>query len=98
MNPIPYFICVALGIAIDATYRRHSEIAERKAYKKGYAQAQKENDIREEEKLKYERMRRYENFISSYNTEPENKPKRRQIPESFMDDLHNNGSAVIKLK
>lgn len=98
MNPIPYFICVALGMAIDAAYRKRSEIAERKAYTKGY---QKGLKIGEKEAIaKYQEHKEFPLFDDSYSVTETEAPKRniKTVPESFMDDLHRNGSAVIKLK
>lgn len=99
MNPIPYFICVALGIAIDAAYRKRSEIAERKAYEKGYNKGYKAAE--REVIAKYKKHQELPLFDESYTIETEtDAPKRniKTVPESFMDNLHRNGSAVIKLK
>ena len=100
MNPIPYFICVALGIAIDATYRKRSEIAERNAYQKGYNKGYKAAE--KEVIAKYQKHNELPLFDESYTVETESEaaPKRhiKTVPESFMNDLHRNGSAVIKLK
>jgi len=99
MNPIPYFICVALGIAIDAAYRKRSEIAERNAYQKGYNKGYKAAE--KEVIAKYQKHKELPLFDEeSYTVETETEEKRKikTVPESFMNDLHRNGSAVIKLR
>ena len=99
MNPIPYFICVALGIAIDAGYRKRSEIAERNAYQKGYNKGYK--TAKKEVIAKYQKHQELPLFDDSYTVETETEAPKRKIktvPESFMDDLHSRGSAVIKLR
>lgn len=99
MNPIPYFICVALGMAIDNAYRKRSEIAERNAYQKGYNKGYKAAE--REVIARYKKHQELPLFDESYSVETEtDAPKRhiKTVPESFMDNLHRNGSAVIKLK
>lgn len=85
MEVISYFACVALGIAIDATYHRLNKIAEQKAYDRGYKKGRKEalKEIKPEEE--------------PYSVETE-QPRRRihVIPESFMEQLHNHGRAAMK--
>ena len=90
MNPIPYFACVALGIAISETYHFRNKIAEQKAYDRGFKRGHRQA-------LKEIKADDFQTFDESYSIETEEPKRRRQIiPESFMDDLHNNGRAVIK--
>lgn len=96
MNPIPYFLCFAAGMAVNAIYNQRQKVAEQKAYNRGYKQAQKEENIRIETRT-YRPNRVYE-LPTAYNLEPETEPKRsvRTIDESFMECLHTNGYAVAK--
>ena len=86
MNIIPYFACVALGIAISETYHFRNKIAEQKAYdrgfKRGHRQALKETT---------------ENVQATEEQTETPKRRMRVITEDFMDQLHANGKAVIKL-
>jgi hypothetical protein len=96
MNPIPYFLCFAAGMAVNAIYNQRQKVAEQKAYNKGYKQAQKEENIRIENRT-YRHNRVYE-LPAEYNLEPEPEQKRnvRTLDESFMEVLHTNGRAVVK--
>jgi len=87
MNVIPYFVCVALGIAISETYHFRNKIAEQRAYDRGYKRGRKQALKELEEPTQIEPTE-----------EPVKEPKRRMhvITEQFMEDLHNNGRAVIK--
>ena len=91
MNIIPYFLCVALGMAIDAGYRHRAKVAERNAYAKGYEKGPKA--------ALRETVQKHETFpaFEESTTHEPHKRKIKKIPESFMEDLHNNGGAVIKL-
>lgn len=96
MNPIPYFLCFAAGMAVNAIYNQRQKVAEQKAYNRGYKQAQKEENIRIGTRT-YRPNRVYE-LPTAYNLEPETEPKRniRTVDESFMESLHANGYAVAK--
>lgn len=96
MNPIPYFICFAAGMVVNAIYNQRQKVAEQKAYNKGYKQAQKEENIRIENRT-YRQNRVYE-LPTEYNLEPETEQKRnvRTVDESFMENLFTNGRAVVK--
>lgn len=98
MNPIPYFLCFAAGMAVNAMYNQRRKVAEQKAYKKGYNQAQKEETIRNESSGTNYKFNRVYELPSSYNMEPEPEKKRvvRTVDESFMECLHTNGYAVAK--
>ena len=100
MNPIPYFLCFAAGMAVNAFYNQRQKVAEHKAYNKGYKQAQKEENIRiETNNRTYRPYRTYE-LPATYNLEPEteaeSKRKVHTVDESFMDNLYTNGHAVVK--
>lgn len=86
MNIIPYFACVALGIAISETYHFRSKIAEQKAYDRGFKRGH-----RQALKERTEDVQITEESVET--------PKRRMriINEDFMEQLHANGKAVIKL-
>ena len=98
MNPIPYFLCFAAGMAVNALYNQRQKVAEHKAYNKGYKQAQKEENIRIETSSRTYRPYRPYELPATYNLEPEAEPKRtvRTIDESFMECLQANGHAVVK--
>ena len=78
MNPIPYFLCFAAGMIVDAAYHQRSKVAEQKAYDRGYNKGRKQA-LKETETKK---------------TDEESKKEITLIPEEFMDDLHANGKAV----
>ena len=80
MNVIPYFICFAAGMIVDAVYHQRSKIAEQKAYDRGYNKGRKQA-LKETEKKLEEVTERPKNEIEL-------------IPEEFMDDLRANGKAV----
>ena len=87
MNPIPYFLCFAAGMIVDAAYHQRSKVAEQKAYDRGYNKGRKQA-LKETEEKKTE---------ESYTVTPE--PRTQEvdiavIPEAFMDDLRANGKAV----
>lgn len=96
MNPIPYFLCFAAGMAVNAIYNQRQKVAENKAYNRGYKQAQKEENIRIENRTY--RQNRVCELPAEYNLEPEAEPKRnvRTVDESFMENLFTNGRAVVK--
>ena len=88
MEAIPYFLCFAAGIIVDAVYHRCSKVAEQKAYDRGYNKGRKQALKETEAKNKIE-----ESY--SVATEPETKDMNiAVIPESFMNDLHTYGKAV----
>ena len=91
MNIIPYFLCVALGMAIDAAYRHRAKVAERNAYTKGYEKGRKAT-LRETTQ-NHETFPAFEAVTSAEST----RRKIKKIPESFMEELHEKGGAVIKL-
>ena len=90
MNVIPYFACVALGITISETYHFRNKIAEQKAYDRGFKRGHRQA-------LKEIKADDFSTSDESHSIETEEpKRKRSLITESFMDDLHTNGRAVIK--
>ena len=98
MNPIPYFLCFAAGMAVNAIYNQRQKVAEKKAYNRGYKQAQKEEAIRVEAYNQQTKLDKVYELPTAYNLEPETEPKKniRTVNESFMEDLHANGRAVVK--
>ncbi len=86
METIPYFLCFAAGMIVDAVYHQRSKVAEQKAYDRGYNKGRKQA-LKETEKKNEE----------SYTVTPEPATQAVDIaviPEAFMDDLHANGKAV----
>jgi hypothetical protein len=98
MNPIPYFLCFAAGMAVNAIYNQRQKVAEKKAYNKGYKQAQKEEAIRIESRNKTDKLDMVYELPTAYNLEPETETKRniKTVDESFMECLQANGRAVVK--
>lgn len=97
MQTLIAFLLVLLGVIIDATYNNIRRKAEYQAFKDGYRQAQKEEKIR---LANTTHPQFYRPIVNPAATEPkENKkePTKKPIPQSFMDELHKNGRAVIKL-
>ena len=80
MNSIPYFLCFAAGMIVDAVYHQRSKSAEQKAYDRGYNKGRKQA-LKETEKK-----------LEEVAEEPNNEIA--LIPEEFMDDLRANGKAV----
>jgi hypothetical protein len=96
MNPIPYFLCFAAGMAVNAMYNKRQRAAECKAYNKVYEQAQKEAIIRTTVTRKpYNPTKPYE---LPTQTEPEQKRPVRTVDEVFMESLYTNGHAVTNFK
>ena len=101
MNIIPYFLCFAAGMAVNAIYNQRQKVAEHKAYNRGYKQAQKEESIRTENQHKYYPRRVYELptvIEQESESEPEQKRNIRTVDESFMESLRTNGYAVTNFK
>lgn len=99
MNPIPYFLCFAAGMAVNAIYNQRQKVAEQKAYNRGYKQAQKEENIRTTNNRTYKPNRVYElPTVIETDSEPEQKRTIRTVDESFMESLRTNGYAVTNFK
>ena len=88
MDAIPYFLCFAAGMIVDAVYHQRSKAAEQKAYDRGYNKGRKQALKETEAKSKIE-----ESYSIVTDLEPED-THIVPIPEAFMDDLHANGKAV----
>lgn len=106
MNIVPAFLLVALGIALHALHVFICRRAENNAWSNGYSQAAKEEQIRltAEERVKklippaapalpfrpFPTEQRHPSFAkpTGYQT----------VSQSFMDDLHANGRAAVRLK
>ena len=86
MNILSCFLCVALGIGIDAMYHHARRVGECKAYREGYEQAKYEEKIRGE--------RSYELY-----TTPQPMPKTNTytLPSIFGQRLRENGQATMLL-
>lgn len=104
MQVLIAFLLVALGIIIDAIYSNIKHKAAYQAFKDGYRQAQREEKIRldaiEDKRFK-ERFYRTVIEQPQVQTPEINSEKHKAkviIPESFMENLHNNGRAAMRLK
>lgn len=82
MEAIPYFLCFAAGMIVDAMYHQRSKVAEQKAYDRGYNKGRKQA-------LKETKTQKK---IDEIVEEPQKEIT--LIPEEFMEDLHANGKAV----
>lgn len=87
MNILICFLCVALGIGIDAMYRHARRVGECQAYREGYEQA------RYEEKIRGERP------YALYTTpQPMPKTNTYTLPNIFERTFKENGKATMKLQ
>lgn len=93
MNTLACFAFFAAGIAVDATYNYIRKRGENRAWHTGYGRAKREESIRKEMREKYEGNYNF----PSYDIVPKKENKINKVPESFMDELHTNGRAVIRL-
>lgn len=86
MNILSCFLCVALGIAVDAMYHHARRVGECKAYNEGLEQGRYEEKIRGE--------RSYERY-----TTPRPMPKTNTytLPVLFGERLRENGQATMQL-
>ena len=90
---------IALGVVLDATYNAIRRKAEYQAFKDGYRQAQKGEKIRLSAETPHPQFYRpIVNPTTPATKENEKKTEKKKIiPQSFMDELHKTGRAVIKL-
>lgn len=93
MNVFVCFVCFGAGVALDATYNYYRRRAEQKACNNGYQQGKREEQIRREAD---ERVHFYEWLYKPIPTPQKN--DNIIIPDKFMDDLHNNGRAAMRIK
>ena len=98
-------LLIGIGIGIDATYNYLRKHGESEACKNGYRQAQNEEVMRREAYEDGERKERVRHMMyESYTTyapkhvDGENASNTFNIPESFVDHMHNNGRAVARIK
>lgn len=100
MNVFAIAIAFAAGIAFDATYQHIRRENEYQAFKDGYQQAQKEENMRKEANERGKFEERFNCRMTTYATDnnPKYAPKVAKVPESFMKDLHDNGRAVVRIK
>lgn len=101
MNTFALVVAFAAGIILDATYNHIRKAGEYQAYKDGYQQSVKEEQIRREAE---ERKRFHESFYTAPShfvpqVTSNNQPTKKQaVDERFMKDLHENGRAVVRIK
>lgn len=110
MNIFAAFALVALGIALAETYGAIRLRAERAAYERGYKQAHRENEIRDDAIDEYaittpRKLTDYEANDLQYKTSrtagmvwrPVEEGKPAPIGQSFMDHMQANGQATMQL-
>lgn len=100
MNTFVCFLCFAAGMATNAVYARYREIEKSKAYNKGYERGMRKAEHMQTKEEQYDFEPRFAAIPQpNYTAPPPPKPKRKvtKIPESFMEELHKNGKAVINL-
>lgn len=110
MNIFAAFALVALGIALSETYGAIRRRAERVAYERGYKQAYRENEIRDDAIDEYAitTPRRLTDWqignmqpgveIPPYNYDLAPVPREPvQIGQPFMDHMRANGQATVQL-
>ena len=98
MNPIPYLLCFAAGIAINEIYHRKQKVAEYKAYNKGYKQAQKETAVKNAAKYTQQQPKYKTYELPKPKIEHEQPRTIKTVDEAFMENLRANKCAVIKLR
>ena len=95
MNMLYNILFFAAGIAVDMLYNRGKRIAAQNAYLRGFQHAK-----REEEQYRdgvNDGIRNGAQYRTSEKVAEMPGPK-PLIPESFMDDVHDNGHATMKLQ
>lgn len=106
MNIVPAFLLVALGIALHALHIFICRRAENNAWSNGYSQAAKEEQIRLTTEEKVKKLAPpsapalpFRSFSTMQHYPTTEKPTGYPtVSQSFMDDLHANGRAAVRLK
>lgn len=100
MNAFAIFAAFAAGVVLDATYQHIRKENEYLAFRDGYKQAQKEEAMRTEACAQGKMDAQIALRASVYTTdiEPRYVPKPGAVTDQFMDDLHRNGRAVVRIK
>ena len=106
MTILPAFLLVALGIVLHAAHGYVCRRAAELAYRNGYQQAAKEEQIRltTEDKVKklalpaYPRMQGYAPRADQVAEMPKKAHEAATFPQSFVDDFNNNGRAACRLR
>lgn len=95
MNTLYYILFFAAGIAVDMLYNRSKRIAAQNAYLQGFKHAK-----REEEKYFDGVNDGIRNGMPRYTDEnPVETPDQKLlVPGYFMDHVHENGHATMKLE
>lgn len=103
MNIFAAFALVALGIALSETYAFIRRRAERAAYERGYKQAHRENEIRDDAIDEYAitTPRRLGAYQADEMQEWSGKHAPSDVPcpigQPFMDHMRANGQATMQL-
>lgn len=98
MDVLTSFLCVAAGIALDATYNYLRKNGERKAYLDGYDKAKNEDRLCRhayDEGKAAEQVSQMMHGVYPKHAEGKHSVN---VPESFVEHLNNNGQATMKLK
>ena len=100
MDIVSAFLCVAAGVALDATYNYLRKNGERKAYLEGYDRA-KDEDLAckrayDEGKAAEQVSQMMHGVYPPKHTE--GKPNNINMPESFLEHRNQNGQATMKIK
>ena len=92
------FLLVALG---GGLYALHTKVCHRRecaAYNNGYNQAQKEHKIRQDAVAQMQaQMQAQMRPIVQPRVEERGEPIREVFPPEFMDKMHQNGRAVVRV-
>ena len=92
------FLCslfFAAGIATNAAYNRIKRISEEQAYRNGYRQAQKEEQMR----IDASKKGRYQAWYTTSAQQPERKTTSEPaIPECFVKEFEKNKRAIALIK
>ena len=84
MNTLYYILFFAAGVAVDILYNRSKRIAVNNAYAEGFKHAKREDEY----------------YREGMNAGMQCRANERQflIGDNFMDEMHENGHATMKLK
>lgn len=94
MNIFVGILCFVAGMTVDAFYNHRKQIAEADAYMRGYNNSKKEEQFF---KNGIHEGRVQEMFRRPVEVSPPRHAK-ANIPESFVNNMHQNGQATMKLQ
>ena len=88
MNTLYYILFFAAGLAVDILYNRSKRIAVNNAYKEGFKHAKREDEY----------YRDGVNYGMQYRANEKLPERKLLVPDSFMDEVHENGHATMKIQ